>query len=139
MNKLQPLSYQSTSNIIPRLPLHTSQPTPQIYNATALITRPYIYAQIYAPTASCSIGKKKKILLPTHLGETRKTFTVSEAWRDCFCAVNELMNVPENSLFAVKRVHRNDQPKCPQNLSSVQYNFAKRNNLPPSADVIVSL
>ena len=105
MNKLQPLSYQSTSNIIPRLPLHTSQPTPKIYNATALVTRPYIYAQIYAPTASCSIGKKK-ILLPTHLGETRKTFTVSEAWRDCFCAVNELMNVPENSVFAVKRVHR---------------------------------
>ena len=105
MNKLQPLSYQSTSNIIPRLPLHTSQPTPKIYNATALVTRPYIYAQIYAPKASCSIGKKK-ILLPTHLGETRKTFTVNEAWRDCFCAVNELMNVPENSVFAVKRVHR---------------------------------
>ena len=29
INKLQPLSYQSTSNITPRLPLHSSQPTPK--------------------------------------------------------------------------------------------------------------
>ena len=39
-NNLQPLSYQSTSNITPRLPLYTSQPTPKIYNATALLTHP---------------------------------------------------------------------------------------------------
>ena len=29
---------KSTSNITPLLPLHTSQPTPNIYNATALLT-----------------------------------------------------------------------------------------------------
>ena len=38
INKLQPLSYQSTSNITPRLPLYTSQPTHKICNATALLT-----------------------------------------------------------------------------------------------------
>ena len=37
INKLQLLSYQSKSNITPRLPLHTSQPTPKIYNTTALL------------------------------------------------------------------------------------------------------
>ena len=39
INKLQPLSYQSTSNIIPRLPLHVYQPAPKIYNANVLLTR----------------------------------------------------------------------------------------------------
>ena len=36
INKLQPLSYQFTSSITPRLPLNASPPTPKIYNATAL-------------------------------------------------------------------------------------------------------
>ena len=40
INKLQLLIYQFTSNITPRLPLHASQPTPKIYNATALLTHP---------------------------------------------------------------------------------------------------
>ena len=40
INKLQPLSYQFMSNITPRLPLHASQPTPKIYNATALLKHP---------------------------------------------------------------------------------------------------
>ena len=38
INKLQPLSYQFMSNVTPRLPLHASQPTPKIYNATTLHT-----------------------------------------------------------------------------------------------------
>ena len=33
---LQPLSYQFTSNMTPRLPLQASQPSPKIYNATAV-------------------------------------------------------------------------------------------------------
>ena len=37
------ISYQSTSNIIPWLPLHTSQPTPEEYNTTAQLTLPYKY------------------------------------------------------------------------------------------------
>ena len=43
LNKLLPLSYQSTSNITPWLPLYTSQPTPEVYNTTALLTLPYKY------------------------------------------------------------------------------------------------
>ena len=37
IKKLQPLSYQSTCNVTPRLPLHTSQLTPRIYTAAALL------------------------------------------------------------------------------------------------------
>ena len=40
INKLQPLSYQSTPNITPPLPLHTSQPTHKINTTTALLTQP---------------------------------------------------------------------------------------------------
>ena len=47
INKLQPLSYQYTSNITPCLPLHTPQPTRKLYNATALLTHPqYTFKKI---------------------------------------------------------------------------------------------
>ena len=39
ISKLQPLSYQFTSSITPCLPRHASQPTPKIYNATALLCK----------------------------------------------------------------------------------------------------
>ena len=40
INKLQLLSYQSTSNRTARLSLHTSQPTLKIHNASTLLTNP---------------------------------------------------------------------------------------------------
>ena len=69
IHKLQPLSYQFTSNITPRLSLFAFQLTPGMYNATALLTHSWytyknvtpalnIDAQIYAPTASCLISKE---------------------------------------------------------------------------------
>ena len=47
IKKIQPFSYQQTSNITPRLPLCTSQPTHKIYNATALLHIPTIHEKLH--------------------------------------------------------------------------------------------
>ena len=98
INKLQPLSYQSTSNITPRLPLLPSRPTPKIYNATTLLTHPlihikklhtqYIEAQIYVPTASCCEVKlyRKKVT-----GE----------WLMDWCCINEVVKIRKGLTFCL--------------------------------------
>ena len=49
INKLQPLSYQFTSNITPHLPLHASQQTPKICNAILHYSHiPITHKKIYA-------------------------------------------------------------------------------------------
>ena len=99
INKLQPLSYQSTSNITPRLPLHSSQPTPKYTTLLHYSHNPntqknftyaqYTDAQIYAPTASCFLIQRKR----------KRLFNV---------LINDLLFLEQNlpSIFVILKTHQ---------------------------------